>query len=292
MSSTEPSEEQINRIIDTALSEDVSPGDITSELLIPPDLYGRASLLAKADGVLAGIEVAGKVFLRVDPTIIIETLIKDGTRIQPGDIIATISGGVISLLKAERVALNFLQRLSGIASQTAQYVAEVEGLDAIIADTRKTTPSLRLLEKYAVRMGGGHNHRLHLADGILIKDNHLTALRALGMSLKDIVAKARQSVPPRQEVEVEVSTIEEAREAVAGGADIIMLDNMSPDEMRQAVDFIPPPIKTEASGGINLSNVRAAAMAGVNIISIGALTHSPKALDISLEFEVQTRKLL
>ncbi|UCD54244.1 MAG: carboxylating nicotinate-nucleotide diphosphorylase, partial [Dehalococcoidia bacterium] len=181
--------------------------------------------------------------------------------------------------------LNFLQRLSGIASQTARYVAETEGLKVKITDTRKTTPGLRLLEKYAVRIGGGQSHRLHLGDGILIKDNHLAALRALGMKITDIIAKAKQNAPQGTTVEVEVTTPQEALEAAEAGADILMLDNMSPEEMRQVVNSIPSHVKTEASGGITLANVRAVAMAGVDVISIGALTHSVKALDISLELE-------
>ena len=285
------SEEQVDNIIDLALAEDLSHGDITSEVLIPLDLQGKASLLIKEKGIVAGGEVAKKVFLRVDPSLKVEVLIKDGTKVQPGDIVASISGSVASILKAERVALNFLQRLSGIASQTAKYVAKTRGSVVNITDTRKTTPGLRLLEKYAVRMGGGKNHRLHLGDGILIKDNHLAALCALGMSLKDIVAKAKQNAPQGVKVEVEVTTTQEATDAAEAGADIIMLDNMSPDEMRHIVSLLPSQVKTEASGGITLANVHAAAMAGVNIISIGALTHSPKALDISLELEPQTFKL-
>jgi len=285
------SEEQSNNIIDLALTEDIGHGDVTSEALIPLELHGKASILVKARGILAGSEVAKGVFLRVDPSLRVELLIKDGARVKPGDIIATVSGRVTSILKAERVALNFLQRLSGIASQTARYVAKTRGLTVSITDTRKTTPGLRLLEKYAVRMGGGQNHRFHLGDGILIKDNHLAALRAPGMSLKDIVAKAKQNAPKDLKVEVEVTTVEEALEAAEAGADIIMLDNMSPDEMRRVVSSIPSGVKTEASGGITLANVRQAAMAGVDIISIGALTHSPEALDISLELEPQTLKL-
>lgn len=278
-------EEQIDSTIDLALAEDISHGDVTSEALIPPELQGKASILVETMGILAGGEVAKKVFLKVDPSLKVEVLIKDGAKIQPGDIVATISGSVVSLLKAERVALNFLQRLSGIASQTAQYIAETSGFTVSITDTRKTTPGLRLLEKYAVRIGGGQNHRLHLGDGILIKDNHLAALRALGMNLKNIVATAKQNAPPGLKVEVEVSTAQEAREAVAAGADILMLDNMSPDEMRRIVGLVSDRVKIEASGGITLDNVRAAARAGVNVISIGALTHSPKALDMSLELE-------
>ncbi len=286
------SEEQFNNIIDLALSEDIGHGDVTSETLIPPELHGKASMLVKAKGILAGREVAKGVFLRIDPSLKVELLIKDGTEIKPGDIVATVSGRVISILKAERVALNFLQRLSGIASQTAQYIAKTDGFAANITDTRKTTPGLRLLEKYAVRMGGGQNHRFHLGDGILIKDNHLAALHALGMSLKDIVAKAKQNVRRGLTVEVEVTTVQEAQEAVEAGADIIMLDNMSPDEMRQAVSLIANRAKTEASGGINLNSVHAVAGTGVNIISVGALTHSSKALNISLELEPQTLRLL
>jgi nicotinate-nucleotide pyrophosphorylase (carboxylating) len=186
------------------------------------------------------------------------------------------------------VALNFLSKLSGIASQTAQYVAKTNGLSVNITDTRKTTPGLRLLEKYAVCMGGGHNHRFHLGDGVLIKDNHIAALRSLGMSLKDIVAKAKQDAPRGLEVEVEVNTVEEALDAVEAGADIIMLDNMSSDEMRRVVNMVSGRVKVEASGGITVSNIRAVAETGVNIISIGALTHSAKALDFSLELEPQT----
>ncbi len=290
MNKLQLSEEQVDNIIDLALAEDVSHGDVTSEALIPPELQGKASILAKAKGIVAGGEIAKRVFLKVDPSLKVEVLIQDSAKVKPGDTIATISGTVVSILKAERVALNFLQRLSGIATHTAQYVAETRGVDVIITDTRKTTPGLRLLEKYAVRVGGGQNHRFHLGDGILIKDNHLAALRALGMSLRDIIAKAKQNAPKGLTVEVEVNTAEEAVDAVEGGADIIMLDNMNPDEMRRVVSLLPSQVKTEASGGITLANVRAAAESGVNIISVGALTHSSKAIDISLELELQTLK--
>ena len=286
------SQEQIDNIIDLALAEDISHGDVTTEALIPPDLQGKASILVKARGILAGSEVAKRVFVKVDPSLKVEVLIQDGAEVKPGDIVATISGSVVSILKAERVALNFLQRLSGIASQTAQYVAKTQGFVVSITDTRKTTPGLRLLEKYAVRLGGGQNHRFHLGDGILIKDNHLAALHALGMSLKDIVAKAKQNDPHGLKVEVEVNTVQGALDAVEAGADIIMLDNMSPDEMRRVVSLVSGRVKIEASGGITLENIRPIAVAGVDIISIGALTHSSKALDISLELEPQTFKLL
>ena len=291
MKKTPALEEQIAAIIDLALAEDLGRGDVTSEILIPPELKGRATISAKEAGIMAGVEIARKVFLRVDPSISFSILSKDGTAVKPGDKIAEVGGRVISILNAERTALNFLQRLSGIASLTAQYTAEMHGLKTYIADTRKTTPGLRRLEKHAVSMGGGRNHRFHLGDGILIKDNHLAALRATGMNLKDIVARAKKNAPHGLKVEVEVDTVPEAMEAAEAGADIIMLDNMSPKEMRQVTKSLKGRISIEASGGINLANVRQAALTGVDFISIGALTHSPKALDISLEFDPDSFKL-
>jgi len=284
-------DDQIEDIVDLALAEDIGKGDITSGALIPATLLGKASIRAKADGVLAGTGVARKVFLRVDPSLEVTVLIQDGSTIGPGDTIGAVSGRVTSILRAERVMLNFLQHLSGIATLTGRYVSRTEGTSATIVDTRKTTPGLRLLEKYAVRMGGGKNHRLHLGDGILIKDNHLAALRPLCLTLKDIIAKVRQNAPKGMDIEVEVTSVEEAREAAEAGADIVLLDNMSPEEMRRAVDQMPAGVRTEASGGINLNNVRAVAETGVDIISIGALTHSVEALDISLEIEPQTLRL-
>ncbi len=189
-------EDQLKIIVDLALEEDAGQGDATSTALIPPNLNGQAFLLVKVGGVLAGGEVVRMVFLRADPSLKVELLIEDGSRIKPGDIIGTISGKVMSILKGERVALNFLQRMSGIATQTARYIAKVRDLPVIILDTRKTTPGLRLLEKYAVLMGGGHNHRFNLGDGILIKDNHLVALNTLGMSFREIVSRAKEKAPP------------------------------------------------------------------------------------------------
>ena len=281
-------DEPIDSIIDLALAEDAGHGEITSEVLIPSDLYGTAIILVKEAGILAGIEVARKVFRKIDPMLKTDVLIADGTEVKSGDIAAKISGKVASILKGERTVLNFLQRLSGIASLTAKYVAEVRGTRANIYDTRKTTPGLRSLEKYAVRTGGGRNHRMHLGDGILIKDNHLVTLRKQGMKLPDIIARAKKNAPAGMTVEVEVTSIPEAREAVNAGADIIMLDNMSPDEMKEAVKMVGGRAKIEASGGITLNNVRQVALTEVDIISIGALTHSPKALDISLEIEPES----
>jgi nicotinate-nucleotide pyrophosphorylase (carboxylating) len=285
-------EKQLDKLINTALAEDISHGDITSEAVIPSDLSGRASLLVKEKGILAGIEVTQRVFQRVDTLLEVAILIEDGSAIKAGDIAGKISGSVISILKAERTALNFLQRLSGIASLTARYVAKTKGTDAKIYDTRKTTPGLRPLEKYAVKMGGGQNHRLHLGDAVLIKDNHIEALRTTGMTIKDIVDKARRNAPAGVTIEIEATSTSEAREALQAGADIIMVDNMSIDDTNRVVRMAGGRSKIEASGGITLANVRQIALTGVDMISIGALTHSYKALDISLELEPPTLKLL
>ena len=300
---------QIEEIIDRALAEDLGKGDVTTEALIRGDQQGTGSIVAKKEGILAGIKVARQVFHRVDPELEVEILLEDGAKVKPGSKVAKVSGSIASILKAERVALNFLQHLSGIASETNRYVQAVKGLPVRIMDTRKTTPGLRSLEKYAVRVGGGENHRMNLGEGILIKDNHLAALRSQGLNIKEIVAKARQNAPlslrgfltpslrgakrpsnlqARQtQVEVEVGTVSEALEAVEAGADIIMLDNMNLEDMRKAVKSIHGRALIEASGGITLDNVRAVAETGVDFISIGALTHSARALDISLELEAQ-----
>jgi nicotinate-nucleotide pyrophosphorylase (carboxylating) len=278
---------RIEEIIDRALAEDLAEGDVTTEASIPADRQGAGFMVAKREGVLAGVNVAKQVFHRVDPELKVELLLEDGARVKPGSKVARVSGSIASILKAERVALNFLQHLSGVASETNRYVEAVGGLPVRIMDTRKTTPGLRLLEKHAVKAGGGQNHRMSLGDGILIKDNHLAALRSQGLNLKQIVAKARQDSPQRLPVEVEVGTVAEAWEAVEAGADIIMLDNMSIENMRKAVEFIHGRALIEASGGITLDSVRVVAETGVDFISIGALTHSARALDISLELNDQ-----
>jgi nicotinate-nucleotide pyrophosphorylase (carboxylating) len=292
VSTEQLSEREIDSIIDIALNEDTGHGDVTSESLIPVELTGKAILLVKEKGILAGMDVARRVFQKIDPLLKIEIIIEDGKAIAPRDVVGVISGSVLSILKAERVALNFLQRLSGIASLTARYVAEVRGTRARIYDTRKTTPGMRSLEKYAVRVGGGKNHRQHLGDAILIKDNHIAVLRATGMTLKEIISKARANAPAGIVLEVEVTNPEEARDALEAGADMILLDNMSPEVMQEVVEMAAGQIELEASGGITLENVRQVAMTGVNRVSIGALTHSFTALDISLEIESQTLKLI
>lgn len=279
------SREDASAIIDLALAEDTAEGDATSEALLPPGLHGRAVIIAKDRGILAGGEIAAGVFHKVDPELDFKLLIRDGSELKPGNLIATVSGNVAGILKGERLALNFLQRLSGVASQTALYVTAVKGTGAEIYDTRKTTPGFRTLEKYAVRMGGGCNHRMHLGDAVLIKDTHIAALRARGMSIAEIVTTARNNARKGITIEIEVNTPQEAVEAAGAGADIIMLDNMNPVEMKEAVDLLHGRVRTEASGGITLESVRAVAETGVDIISVGALTHSTKALDISLEIE-------
>lgn len=278
---------QVDPIIERALQEDAGAGDVTTATLIPPDLRCRAAFVAKDNGVLAGIQVAGRVFQRMDADISFAAVAADGSRIAGGAILARAEGNAASLLSAERVALNFLQHLSGIASQTARYVEAVRGLDCRILDTRKTSPGLRLLEKYAVRMGGGGNHRFNLSDGILIKDNHLAALQTQGVPLRDVVARAKERGPHTLKVEVEVTGLQQALQAMKAGADVILLDNMSIDEMRETVKAVKRRALIEASGGIRLENVRAIAETGVDLISIGALTHSAPALDISLEFEYE-----
>jgi nicotinate-nucleotide pyrophosphorylase (carboxylating) len=276
---------QVELVVEQALAEDLGSGDVTTEALIPPQLQGRASFLAKGRGILAGTEIARMVFYRVDPSLQFEVLISDGRQVKPGDVIASVEGMVASILKAERTALNFLQRLSGIASETHRYVEATKGLNVRIMDTRKTAPGLRFLEKYAVKVGGGYNHRFHLSDGVLIKDNHLAVLHSQGISMKEVIARAKQKAPANLKVEVEVKTAEEARQAAETGVDIIMLDNMNPADMRHAVELIGGRALIEASGGITLDNVRQVAETGVDFISIGALTHSVRALDISLELE-------
>ena len=274
---------QIEPIVDLALAEDLGQSDITTKALIPDEQQGVGSIVVKGKGILAGVQIAKKVFLRVDPCLKVDIYFQDGAELESGTIIAKVEGKAASILKAERVALNFLQRLSGIASETNRYVKAAKGLPVQIMDTRKTAPGLRLLEKYAVKIGGGENHRMNLGDGILVKDNHLAALRSRGLSMKEIITRVKQNSPRRFKIEVEAKSVEEAREAVDGGADIVMLDNMSLDEMRQAVKAIDGRALIEASGGITLDRVRAIAETGVDFISVGALTHSVKALDLSLE---------
>ncbi len=280
---------EIDGIVRGALLEDRAADDITTGTLVPSDLQGTARIIAKADGVLAGVEVAESVFRAVDGSLQFEAVLTDGAQLraaltsQDGGTIAELSGSVASILKGERVALNFLQHLSGISTETNRYVREIAGYNAVILDTRKTAPGLRDLQKYAVSVGGGTNHRRDLSDGVLIKDNHIAAGRLNELSLGDVVRRMRDTAPDAREIEVEVETLEQVEEAVAAGADIVMLDNMTPSEMAEAVRIVDRRALTEASGGITLDNVREVAATGVDRISVGALTHSVMGLDISLE---------
>jgi nicotinate-nucleotide pyrophosphorylase (carboxylating) len=277
----------VRRVVCAALEEDGAFQDVTTLATVPQDQRGGGAFIAKDPGVLAGLALAEAAFSMLEPTVEFQPKLEDGARMERGTVIASVSGPLAPILSAERVALNFLQRLSGTASLTRALVDAVEGLPVRIVDTRKTTPGLRALERYAVRAGGAHNHRFNLADGVLIKDNHIAAGRARGLSLAEIIAAARASSPHTLRVEVEVTSFEDAEQAVAAHADVILLDNMTPEEMASCVKMIAMRALTEASGGVTVENVRAIAETGVNIISSGALTHSAKALDISLEIESQ-----
>ena len=276
---------EVFRLIEAALAEDQAFSDPTTQTLVPADIFAIGMIRAKAQGVLAGSDVAMAVFRRMDATLVTGTLLDDGSVLCPGDDIARVEGSAGSILRAERISLNFLQRMSGIASETNRYVRAIEGSKARIVDTRKTVPGLRYLDKYAVRMGGGHNHRLNLADGILIKDNHIEALRSRELGLKEVIQLALSRASHTIKVEVEVETLDGVQEALEAGAHIIMLDNMPVDVMRQAMDIIAGQAVVEASGGITMETVRAVAETGVDLISIGGLTHSAAALDISLDLE-------
>jgi len=272
-------------LIDAAVAEDQTFNDPTTQAVVSPEIQGTGMLRAKAVGVLAGVDVAIAVFQRVDPTLEVEAILQDGAPLSPGDDIAVVRGSAAGILRAERIALNFMQRMSGIASDTNRYVQAVDGLNARIVDTRKTAPGHRYLDKYSVRMGGGYNHRLNLADGILIKDNHIQANRFREMGLKDVIQLALARASHTIKVEVEVESMEQVKEALEAGAHIIMLDNMSVPAMADAMKVIGDQAIVEASGGITYDTVRAVAETGVDLISIGALTHSVEALDISLDLE-------
>lgn len=272
---------QIDNIIDNALAEDIHTGDITTLSVVATPRRMRARLVAKEEMVLSGIDVARRVFARLDADIVFTPHFQDGARLNKGDIIAVMEGNAATLLQGERVSLNLLQRMSGIATQTALYVKELEGTGARVVDTRKTTPGLRVLEKYSVRVGGGTNHRTGLYDGVLIKENHIAAAGGIAEAIR----AARAYIPHTLKIEVETENLDEVRQALDAGADIIMLDNMSLDQMTEAVQIINKRALVEASGGVNLKTIRSIALTGVDIISVGALTHSVRATDISMLME-------
>ncbi len=272
----------VDALIDRALEEDVGTGDITTLTTISEDACAHGRYIAKEDGILCGIDIAKRVYEKLDSGVEFIAHKKDGDEIKVGDIIAEVKGNAITLLTGERIGLNLMQRLSGTATRTRECVKKIEGTNAVIADTRKTTPGLRVLEKYAVRVGGGSNHRFNLADGILIKDNHIVAAGGI----TNAVARARKNAPHTLKIEVEIENFDQLREALEAGADIIMLDNMSCEDMKEAVRIVGGRAKTEASGNMGDKDLYEVACTGVDIISIGALTHSVRSLDISLKFTI------
>ncbi|MCE0458023.1 carboxylating nicotinate-nucleotide diphosphorylase [Curtobacterium flaccumfaciens] len=276
----------LRRVIETALEEDAPWGDVTSETLIPAEATATATLGAREPGVLSGGAVFVAVMHAVDPSIQAVVHVADGTRFVAGDVLATVTGSARAVLRAERVALNLVQRMSGIATTTAAHVAAAAGTAARIVDTRKTTPGLRALERYAVRCGGGHNHRTSLSDAVLAKDNHLAVLLAGGIGIGDAIAQARQRLGHTVHVEVEVDRIDQIELVVAAGVDTIMLDNFTPDELVTGVGIVAGRALVEASGGVSLDTVAAIAATGVDVISVGALTHSARALDLGLDIDV------
>jgi nicotinate-nucleotide pyrophosphorylase (carboxylating) len=269
----------IDDIVGRALAEDVGLGDVTTQATVDPGTPCRAEIIVRAPGIVAGTRVADAVFRRLDPATVVAYALHDGAAVGPGTVLLRLDGDAHAILTGERTALNFLQRMSGIATLTARFVEAVKGTGARICDTRKTAPGLRALDKYAVRVGGGHNHRIGLFDGVLIKDNHIRAAGGIGGA----VERARESAHHLLAVEVETQSIAQVEEAVLAGADVIMLDNMDVNEATQAIARIGGRCRTEISGGVNLETVRAYAQCGVDYISVGALTHSAPALDISLE---------
>jgi len=269
--------QELEYIIDHAFREDIGEGDITTNNLVPETTSAKASMTAKADGVIAGLPIAEMVFKKLDPNFSWNPKFKDGDAIKKGDLIVEMEGTFRAILTGERLALNLMQRMSGIASETSKYVAEVSGTKVQILDTRKTVPGLRSLDKYAVKAGGGTNHRIGLYDLVMIKDNHIKLAGGITPAVKQI----RKAVPSSMRVEVETTNLNEVKEAISAGADIIMLDNMSNEMMTEAVSIINGKAVSEASGNMNLSRLKGVAATGVDCISIGALTHSVIALDIS-----------
>ena len=269
-------------LIQLALKEDIGPGDITTDHLVAPQTRGQGTIIAKADLIIAGLAVAAKVFQTLDPASLVDAGgYRDGDPVATGSTVIQVDGALSALLTGERTALNFLQRLSGIATQTRSWVEEVAGTTVKLVDTRKTTPGWRVLEKYAVRIGGAHNHRMGLYDGVLIKDNHIAACGGIAAAVK----KVRQSISHLIKVEVETGTLEAVQEALEAGVDVIMLDNMELDQIRQAVRIINKRVLVEASGNVTRQQLKALAQTGVDLISIGALTHSAPAVDLSMCIE-------
>ena len=278
----------IDTVVRAALDEDAPWGDVTSQVLIPADADATAQLMARESGVFSGGAVFAAAFRLTDPDIVIRMLVADGAVFDAGDALAEVSGRARGILQAERVGLNFVQRMSGIATLTALYVAETSGTGARIVDTRKTTPGLRALERAAVRDGGGHNHRFSLSDAVMAKDNHLAVLTAGGLDLTAALRQVRERISHTTHLEVEVDRIGQIEPVLAAGVDTIMLDNFSPDALRECVRLVDGRALVEASGGVSLETVRSIAETGVDIISVGAITHSVRSLDLGLDVVILT----
>lgn len=270
---------QADELIRLALQEDITSEDVSTNAVMPTEQQGTVELIAKEDGIMAGLDVYARVFTLLDPATVVTFQVKDGDRVKPGDLIGTVTGDIRVLLSGERVALNYLQRMSGIATYTRQVADLLEGSGVTLLDTRKTTPNCRIFEKYAVRVGGGCNHRYNLSDGVLLKDNHIGAAG----SITNAIQMAKAYTPFVRKIEIEVETLEQVKEAVDAGADIIMLDNMTPDTMRQSVELIDGRAQTECSGNITKENIARIREIGVDFVSSGALTHSAPILDISMK---------
>ncbi|MDE2696464.1 MAG: carboxylating nicotinate-nucleotide diphosphorylase [Chloroflexota bacterium] len=283
---TPPDPDAVRRVVQNALAEDRARQDVTTRITVVPGQRGRGTFLAKQRGVLCGLDVVRETFAQLSTELVVDVRAPDGAAVESGDVVAEVAGPLAAMLSGERIALNLLQRMSGTATMARAFVERAaEGGAAEITDTRKTTPGLRELERYAVRVGGARNHRDTLADGILIKDNHVEAGAQRGLSLAQLIAEARRAAPHTQRIEVEVPDAATAREALGAGVDAILLDNMTPAEMAAVAAEMGDRVILEASGGITLDTVREVAATGVHLISVGALTHSAPALDISLRIE-------
>ncbi|MCK5891101.1 carboxylating nicotinate-nucleotide diphosphorylase [Aeromicrobium sp.] len=277
----EPS--QIRPVVIAALAEDAPSGDVTSQVFVPADARATADVVAREPGVVAGVQVLEVVFAEVDPAVEVALHVSDGARFDTGDVLATVSGPARAILRGERIALNLLQRMSGIATLTAEHVAAVAHTGARVVDTRKTTPGLRVLERHAVRCGGGHNHRFSLSDAVMAKDNHLALTRDVTAAIR----AARAQIPHTMHLEVEVDDLSQIEPVLAGGVDTIMLDNFTLDDLRTGVELVAGRAIVEASGGVRLDTIGAIAETGVDVISVGALTHGVRALDLGLDLRIE-----
>ncbi|OGG44923.1 MAG: nicotinate-nucleotide diphosphorylase (carboxylating) [Candidatus Handelsmanbacteria bacterium RIFCSPLOWO2_12_FULL_64_10] len=278
---------ELRRVVAVALEEDLGYGDVTTDNLVPATTQARAAVVFRSPGVVCGLDVLEEVFRQLDGAMVVERYFPEGAHVASGTIVARVRGAARAILKGERVALNFVQRMAATATATAEFVTAIAGLPVHVIDTRKTTPGLRHLDKYAIRVGGGRNHRFNLSDGVLVKDNHLAALRNAGIGTVEALRMLRDRVPHTQRIEVEIDRLDQIPDMLEAGVDTILLDNMTPAQAREAVQLIAGRAATEVSGGVRLETVRAYAEAGVDVVSAGALTHSTPALDVAIDFELE-----